>query len=139
MVTSGLKGMLKSEPVQLAIAAVIVIGFLYYLTRKTVSDVVDSVANVNKGTPFEGFGVVGTAGNLANTVSGGTLAKIGSRIADYFTPDPGADVTYIATFPDGQRHAIASQFVDANGFFLRSGVRYRLAFDQDRKRIAVRI
>lgn len=130
---------LDSPPIQLAIAAVIVIGVVYFLIRKTFSDVGESIRNINEGTPFAGTGPIGTLGNIANTVSGGSLARVGEKISSFFTPKaaPSADRFYVATFPDGQPHAISSLDVNVNGFFTRAGIRYRLAFNQSGKRIAV--
>lgn len=132
---------LNQPPVQLAIAAVIVIGFVYFLLRKSIFDTADALGNVNAGTPFEGFGIVGTVGNVTNRVSGGTLAAAGEKISRYFFPvnDPTDSLYYVATFPDGQRHSIPSRDVDRNGFFTRAGVRYRLALSETGKRLAVKV
>lgn len=130
---------LSQPPVQLAFAAILVIGFVYILTRKTVSDIFSGVSDVNKGTPFEGSGVVGTIGNATNTVLGGAPAAVGEKISRFFFPmdDATENLFYVATFPDGQRHAVPSLTVNAQGFFYRGGVRYRLGFNSDGKRIAV--
>lgn len=133
--------LLNQPPIQLALAAVLVIGFVYFLLRKSISDTADAIGNVNKGTPFEGFGPVGTVGNITNRISGGTLAAAGERIARYFFPvsDPTESLFYVALFPDGEKHAIASRDVDRNGFFTRAGVRYRLAQAESGKRLAVKV
>lgn len=132
---------LSQPPIQLAIAAVLVIGFVYILFRKSISDVAEGIGNVNAGTPYEGAGVIGTLGNVANRISGGTLAAAGESISRYFFPvEPASEnLFYIATFPDGQRHSIPSRSVDQNGFFQRDGVRYRLALAVNGKRLAVQV
>jgi hypothetical protein len=61
----------------IGVGALAVVGVLWYF-RKQAAAAVQAVADVNKGTPYEGAGVVGTAGNIANQVSGGVLADIGS-------------------------------------------------------------
>lgn len=57
--------------------SVIVVGAIL---KQQAAQAVDAIANINEDTPFEGFGVVGTAGNLTNQASGGILANIGSEI-----------------------------------------------------------
>jgi hypothetical protein len=59
-------------------------GVGIYLVYRSVKGTVTAVANVNKGTPYEGTGVVGTLGNAANTASGGTLASLGSWLGGKF-------------------------------------------------------
>lgn len=39
-----------------------------------------SIAELNKGTPYEGFGVVGTLGNATNQALGGLPERIGGWI-----------------------------------------------------------
>ena len=136
-----LSNALNAPPIQLAIAGVIILGFVYYLTRKTISDVGSATGFNTAGTPFEGAGVVGVVGNVVNKATGGVLASAGERISRYFAPldDPSPNLFYTATFPDGQRHAIASTLVDKSGFFFYKGLRYRLAFNTETpaKRVAV--
>lgn len=55
-------------------------GLVVYLLWNKVAAAGKAVANVNKGTPYAGAGVVGTVGNLTNQVSGGTLASLGDWI-----------------------------------------------------------
>lgn len=61
------------------IGGVLLLGLIF---RKDVKDagtaVAGFVANPNKGTDFEDTGVIGTLGNVANTASGGLLARFGS-------------------------------------------------------------
>ena len=61
---------------------VLAIGFF---ARRQVSAAAEAVANVNVGTPFEGAGIIGTAGNIANQASGGLLADAGSAIGLFFS------------------------------------------------------
>lgn len=133
--------LLSQPPIQLAVAGVIIIGFVYLLIRKTASDAASAVGLNTDGTAYEGAGPVGIIANIANKATGGVLESLGGKVSQWIFPDPGAgdSVTYIATFPDGQRHAIVPSTVDANGFFIRNGVRYRLAWNSEmpRKRIAV--
>jgi len=69
----------------LAIGGVIIaIGFF---SRKAVAGAVDTVANPNRGTAFEGKGVIGTVGNAANQASGGFFAFLGNRIARILDPN----------------------------------------------------
>lgn len=129
---------LEQPPIQLAIAAVIVIGVVYFIIRKTVSDVGQATGLSTKGTEYEGAGTVGILGNVANKLSGGSLAAVGSKVADFFIPkDRSPNVFYTATFPNNERHAIPSTEVDSAGFFFRNGVRYRLATGTDGKRLAI--
>jgi hypothetical protein len=56
---------------------------VYLLSRKlkdAAADAVEAVANVNEGTPYEGWGAVGTLGNITNRLSGGVLERFGEWI-----------------------------------------------------------
>lgn len=128
----------KQNPLVLAGAAVLVIGAVYYLARKTISDTVDAAGGIlsgdnalTKGTPYEGAGVAGTLGAGANAVTGGLLEKagsfIGGKLYDWFGSDPAAsDTFYTVTFPDGKRHAINAAGVSGAGYFTYGGVRYQI-------------
>lgn len=74
----------KVDPIKLAVGAVIVIGVVYFLGRKTVKDtrdyVADTVSSINEGTPYEGTGVVGTLGHGVNVLTGNWLDDFGSWI-----------------------------------------------------------
>lgn len=92
-----------------------------------------------KGTPYEGFALLGFLGHTANTASGGTLAdagaKIGETVFNVFNPGSDApDVHYAVTFPDGARHAIYAGDIDKSGYFTYGGARYRLVLDGSTKR-----
>lgn len=41
-----------------------------------------AVGNINAGTPYEGYGVVGTAGNAADKLTGGALSRFGSWLGE---------------------------------------------------------
>ena len=64
----------------LAIAegAVVVLFTLDFLTRKAGGDIRDAISDANKDTPFEGFGPVGTLGNITDAISGRQLSRFGS-------------------------------------------------------------
>jgi hypothetical protein len=101
----------------------------------------DKFAGINKGTPYEGSGVVGTAANLANQASGGALAATGSWIGrtlyDFVNPSsPRGQVFYTFTLPDGSRGSVDSADV-RNGLFVRRGARYRLKVDVSGRKYAV--
>ncbi len=95
----------------------------------------DKALNFNKGTPYEGAGAVGTAANIANQVSGGVLAKAGAAFGralyDWTHPGSAGEALYYSvTFPDGQKHAIASGDVAKNGTFTyKTGARFRIVVD----------
>jgi hypothetical protein len=89
----------NQDPIKLAIGAVLVIGAVYYLTRKTVSDVAEGAASVVSGNnaitqnqtnasgeatnAYEGKGIVGTVGAAFNSASGGTLASVGETVGGW--------------------------------------------------------
>ena len=66
----------------IGIGGILAVGFLL---RRQAAAAIGAVADVNEGTPFEGTGVIGTAGNIANVASGGILADIGSGIGLFFS------------------------------------------------------
>jgi hypothetical protein len=67
----------QSDAVLLGVAAVVFVGLVLFL-KKQAGDALKAAADVNKGTAYEGAGVVGTLGNVTNQVSGGLLGNIGS-------------------------------------------------------------
>lgn len=70
-------------PIGVAIAIAGVAGLVIYFGKQAKEAVVagvKAVGEVNKGTPYEGAGVVGTLGNVTNQVSGGFFERIGSSI-----------------------------------------------------------
>lgn len=87
-----------SQPIQFAIGAGIVLGLGYFLLRRVAGDVaelgagaartVDGVVSGNNaltvGTPYAGYGVVGTVAGVANRASGGALQSIGESLGGWF-------------------------------------------------------
>ncbi len=69
--------LLNSRPVMIAAGVAVGALALYLIGRKVAGAVTDGVKNFNQGTPYEGAGVVGAAGNVANQASGGLLADFG--------------------------------------------------------------
>ena len=86
----------KQNPLLLAGGAVLVIGVLYWLGRKTIEDVAGAAGGAisgnnaitqnqvdidgNKVDAYEGAGIFGTVGAAANSASGGVLASVGGAI-----------------------------------------------------------
>ena len=89
----------KQDPLKLAGAAVLIIAALYYLTRKTVTDVAEGVGGVISGNnavtqnqtnlsgqstdAYEGKGVAGTLGAVVNSATGGIAASAGESIGGW--------------------------------------------------------
>jgi hypothetical protein len=94
-----------ANPVQLALGAAIVLGVVYVLGRKTLTDAGGAVAGAvsgnnaaTRGTPYEGAGVLGTMGAVVNDASGGLFQQWGEAIGGWVydvTRSPGwrSDVT----------------------------------------------
>ncbi len=95
---------------------------------------IDTAKNPNKGTPYEGTGAAGTAGNVVDKILGGAPSAIGSaiggKLADWFQKPPTEITTYKVQMPDGSYIALDSRTVKADGSFLRNNVRYRMAVDK---------
>lgn len=94
-----LESLATNKNVQGVIALAGLVGIAYWVYTKAKAEAAaaaSAVANVNKGTAYEGSGVVGTLGNAANQASGGVLQSIGESIGgklfDWFgdTYDPNA-------------------------------------------------
>ena len=62
----------------IAAGAVVVLFTLDFLTRKAGGDIRDAISDANKDTPFEGFGPVGTLGNVTDTILFGVPSTFGS-------------------------------------------------------------
>jgi len=81
----------------IVLAGLGIVGVLvaYWIVKRTVSDAATAVADVNKGTPYDGTGVVGTLGHGFDAASGGTLSGIGSwiggKLYDLTHNDPSAE------------------------------------------------
>jgi len=70
-------------PIGVGIAVLGIAGVLIYFGKQAKEAVIatgKAVAEVNKGTVYEGAGVVGTLGNATNQLSGGFFERIGSAI-----------------------------------------------------------
>lgn len=72
MIDKAVNAALKN-PVQLALGAAVVLGVVYFLGRKTVTDVASAGAGlvtgnnaITRGTSYEGAGVLGTIGGATN-------------------------------------------------------------------------
>lgn len=72
------------NPIGLAVGVSLVLGLVYFLGRKTITDVAQGLGDLasgnndmTKGTPYEGAGVIGTIGAATNIASGGVFEKIG--------------------------------------------------------------
>lgn len=97
---------LAGDPVKLAVAALLVVGGVYFFTRQAVKDVAgvgaaaaETVAGVVTGnnaitqsaknadgvpvSAYEGAGVLGTLGAATNAASGGWLATGGEKLGGW--------------------------------------------------------
>lgn len=88
-----------SNPVHLAVAGVVIVGALFYLSKKLVSAATDVAVGAvtgdnaitqnqtdaagNKTNAYVGGGIPGTLGAVANTASGGFLASFGETIGEW--------------------------------------------------------
>ena len=87
---------LTKNPLLLAGGVVLVIGFVYWLGRKTITDTADGAAGLISGnnaitqnqtdfdgnptSAYEGKGVFGTVGGAFNAASGGLFASVGGAL-----------------------------------------------------------
>lgn len=101
-------GMQKPLGVALAVGAGALL--VYWFGRRAF----DAVADINKGTPYEGAGVIGTLGNVTNAASGGALAEWGSAVGigayEYLNSE--RDALALASTPqerEAVKKAIAAQ------------------------------
>jgi hypothetical protein len=69
--------LLNSRAVMIAAGVAVGAVALYLVGRKVAGGVGSAIANVNRGTPYEGTGPVGTVGHAADVVSGGLLSSFG--------------------------------------------------------------
>lgn len=139
---------LASNPLQVAVGVALIIGLAYLLVRKTVDDVAAAAGGVlsgdnalTEGTAYEGKGVLGTLGAAVNSATGGAGEwageAIGETLYQFFNPSSAGDsVTYIVTFPDGTKHAVAPSQVSATGGFTREGRAYQLYQDSAGRKFA---
>jgi len=107
----------------------------------------DSLMNINKGTPYEGAGAVGTLGNVTDQLLGGAPSAIGSAIGVTLynwthSDDAALSDTLLFTFAaTGVKSAVNESDVDPQGFFthFRDGQRYQLKRDANGNRYAVAV
>lgn len=69
-------------------ALLVVVGVLGFIgltlfLKKQATEAISGIAHINDGTPYAGAGVVGTLGNAANQLSGGTLADLGENLGGW--------------------------------------------------------
>lgn len=80
-----------ANPLQLAIGVALLIGVVYYLGRKTLSDVASGVGGIasgnnaiTKGTAYEDTGLAGTVGASVDSVLGGFPSWLGESIGGWW-------------------------------------------------------
>lgn len=88
--SKGIAAKLLDNPIQLALGIAVVVGVVYFVGRKVVTDVASTGADivsgnnaVTRGTPYEGAGILGTLGSATNTALGGVPQSIGEKIGDW--------------------------------------------------------
>lgn len=82
------------------------------------------------------------AANAALAAPGELGSKIGLALFDWVNPNAGKDITatqYMTTFPDGVKHSVGAQFVNAQGRFKWQGVLMQLKRDAAGKAYAVKV
>lgn len=148
----------KQNPLLLAGGVALIIGVVYYLARKTVSDVVTGAGGLVSGNnaitesakdfdgnvvdAYQGKGVLGTLGATVNAITGGAAASVGSWIGGLLATDYASeDLYYTVTFPNGDRHAVGSTTVSKDGYFNKTvppytNSRWRIGTDATGKRVA---
>lgn len=146
---------LAKDPVKLAGGIALLALVAYTLARKTVTDTARAAGGVVTGQnaiteaarteAYTGKGIVGTTGAAADIASGGFFSQtgevIGGAVYGWFHPsftEKVVDTYYNVGFPDGTRHAVQAQTVDNDGYFFYSGVKYRMALDENGNRWAVK-
>jgi hypothetical protein len=106
----------NSDATLIGVSALVFVGLFLFLKQQGTA-AAKAVANVNKGTPYEGTGAVGTLGNVANQISGGSLASIGeslgSKVYDLFNSDP---VASSGTVLQTSKQAVADNAANAPTF-----------------------
>ena len=126
----------KQNPVMLSAGAALVLFAVYYIGRKAIGDAAGVVGGIVSGdnaatrdTPYEGTGIVGTVGAIANAASGGLFERLGSWFGSIGNNDAGENLYYTITFPDGKRHAIGSRDISSSGRFEYGGAQYVVKVD----------
>lgn len=130
---------IPKAPIYVYIGAGLVAAYAVYR-------VVDKVLNPNRGTAFEGGGVIGTLGNVANTALGGAPAAIGGAIGSKLYDLVGEDFrnsdTFTFTFEGtSNKGAVEADSVRPDGTFeyYKDGRTYKLRKDAGGKRFAKRV
>lgn len=146
---------LANNPLQVAVGVALLLGVAYLLIRKGIIEVAGAAGGVlsgnnalTEGTAYQDKGVAGTLGAGADAILGGfpswlgeaiggTAADAKEALSQFFNPSAGgADVFFTVTFPDGARHAIASNLVSKTGGFTYSGKAYQIFDDAAGKHFA---
>jgi len=115
-----LAGSGEGYAVLLGVGALVFVGLTLFL-KSQAKQAAAAIADVNKGTPYEGAGVVGTLGNVVNQASGGTLADVGESIGgwlyDWLHPyDPNAPPATAADVPlQTRKQAVSDNYWDDAG------------------------
>ena len=138
---------LAKNALPIALGAAGLLALVYYLGRKTIADTADLAAGIvsgdnaiTEGTQYEGTGVAGTVGAVADAASGGLFSSWGSSLADWFAPSVAdSDVYFAVLFPDGATHAIHSTDIKADSTFEYSSAVYRLGINPRGLKIATLI
>ena len=103
-------------PIGVAFAVIGIAGAILLLgkqAKQAVVDTANAVKEVNKGTAYEGAGVVGTLGNVTNQASGGFFERIGSKIGGALADIADARRTKIAPEPTGYTPRVIAVKSDA--------------------------
>lgn len=96
-VSAQIQKTLAAQPVQLAIAVVLVAGAGYWLLRRAAKDSTDAASagvdaiggifsgnnRLTEGTPYEDAGILGTIGSGVNELLGGAPEKLGSKLGGW--------------------------------------------------------
>jgi len=136
---------LKSQEGQWVVLGLVAIAVVYYVGKHLLSaagGVITGDNALTQGTPYQGAGVPGTLGAVANDVSGGTLSTFGSWLGGLIPDGSSQAVSYNVIFPDGSRHYIQSSDVTADGYgggglgFVYQGVTYSLGQDSNGNHVA---
>ena len=116
-----LSGSGEGYAVLLGVGAVVFVGLFLFL-KSQAKQAAAAIADVNKGTPYEGTGVAGTLGNAANQVSGGALAAEGTNLGGWLygllnpTYDPNAAATNAAPATlQTRKQAVSDNYWDDAG------------------------
>jgi len=140
---------LAKNALPIALGAAVLLGVVYYLGRKTVSDVASGVGGlvsgdnaITKGTAYESTGAVGTLGASVDAIAGSALSRLGEWLGEtsynIFNPQPtGYSMTYIVIMPDGSKKGINSESLDSQSRFTLNGKRWQIVINQANQKVAV--